>query len=290
MPNLSSHIIIFFISIFVTSCGIDNLFKKKSSSASPVPILPPIDTPFREPAEENYSFVGYILTGSGRCSGTILRHGIFVTAKHCFSDQVTEPSDLSQISLQFSQPGIMSDQSNLAISGDEIQEVVYDGLNTDIAYILYTPNSTLTVDYLEAFVSEFLTTRLEDEKSVTIVGFPSQSRLPLRRLISQNCEFSGKREEMPRFSAPVVNYDGILYDTTCFAWYGDSGGPVYEIDENKNPIRILGVVSHTFDIDERGEILEETILEDEFGSHVSTTNFSPFSEADRVEEIIARLE
>ena len=244
------------------------------------------DTSVREIASTRYPYVANVTTDLGRCSGTLLKHGLFITAKHCFRDQDTVPADFTGMSIVFSESGEASAEDNLVIADDQITQVIYDGDTTDIAYLLYEASLTNSISYLSAFPTDYIQEDLSEETEIAVelVGFPSQTGT-LKRLITKDCIYTGYQAENKVFPNQVT-YDGITYDSNCWAWFGNSGGPVYEVDENNSPIRLLGIVSHTFDVDEDGNIPSDARGNDDFGTFVRTSNFSPMSQTLQLEQLL----
>ena len=205
--------------------------------------------------------------------------GILVTAKHCFTHHDVEPSNIQLEYLRVSFKNELS--KNVLLYGDQIKELVFDSGENDIAYLVFEPKE------LDAFI-DFDNLNVEmnpipNEIEVLHVGYPSGDQ----RVVSFDCEFSGETGYFePRITDP--GYDGILLNTSCPAWYGDSGGPVFSIDEDKK-IQIWGVLTHTFDVDMFGDLLEDRISEDHVGKYVMTSMFSPFSEAINFQELVDDL-
>ena len=99
----------------------------------------------------------------------------------------------------------------------------------------------------------------------------------MRRLISENCETTGRTGYLPPMETDP-GYSGLLYDTNCGAWFGNSGGPIYAVDDNGQPTALLGVVTHTFDLLlPSGNLDTAKEGSDAYGTHVTTTNMSSFS-------------
>lgn len=228
-----------------------------------------------------YRSVGrFSYNGSHRCSGAIIKHGVFVTAKHCFRPGIPSGNELGLIGLQFPESTSISSET-LTITGDNIKAVIMDDDSNDIAYITYKKELTesITID-----AKEVRTTPPPSDHSVHLVGFPSPNDGVYRRLVSYGCKTTEKTGYItPKPKDP--GYDGLLYDTDCIAWFGNSGGPIYSVDENGSPIAILGVVSHTFDIEDDGSLDYTKIQSDTYGSYVTSTNLSSFTDAKKLEQI-----
>ena len=119
---------------------------------------------------------------------------------------------------------------------------------------------------------------IEDEDPVFRVGFPMGENHVFDKILTNNCRFTGKTD----FFRPTITdpgYEGLLYDTSCPAWYGDSGEPVFaEVKKgaSEKPMVIHGVLTHTFEVNFAGEIEESSKETDSIGEYVKTSNFSPF--------------
>lgn len=286
--------LVFISAIFLSSCG-----KKSSNSSDDRPIVDgdkdpaagdTRDGPNRVLSNGTYKSVGTIYTPSGRCSGVILKHGIFATAKHCFQKTLPTGSNLTGMVIRFSNSGII-DTTNLRISGTDIKEVIFDSDNNDIAYVLY--QSSTTEDQIALDAEKIETEQPLADVPVHIVGFPTLDSAPLKRLTSFACKVTGKTDYLPPKPKDPLGYDGLLIDTDCIAWFGNSGGPFFQVSEvetnaaSSTPISVLGVVSHTFDIEDDGSLKSDLIKTDDFGDHVSSTNISPFSEAEQLEHVLS---
>ena len=241
------------------------------------PELPPVKRVLDESNE--FPFVGVITYGGSlRCTGTIIEHGLMVTAKHCFKT-IPSASRLKTIDLGFPYDGIF-DSNDVKVTGNDILELFHDGDGNDLAYIRYTASATEGKVPLPDFpvVKEVPSVGTD----LVVVGFPSQADRKFRKLITENCQVldrSGFLGPKPRDEG----YDGKLFDSDCGAWFGNSGGPFFTVSYDENGARVLegfvGVVTHTFDVDSLGNIQKEFIINDSFGEYVRTVNFSPFAQA-----------
>ena len=239
--------------------------------------LPPVTRDLD--VSNEFPFVGVITyAGALRCTGTLIEHGLFVTAKHCFKS-IPSAANLKKISLGFPSDGIQ-DGNDIQVSGDKITELFHDGPGNDLAYIRYDSSQTEGKVPLPNF--PIVREVPEVGTQLVVVGFPSQSDKKLRKVVTSNCQVldrSGILGPKPR----DAGYDGMLFDSDCGAWFGNSGGPFFTVSVNEEGTRTIesfvGVVTHTFDVDALGTILPEFTLEDSFGSYVRTVNFSPFAQA-----------
>ena len=272
------YITVFTLSSLLWGCGSEKGNGGGDSAKNPEIAEPYENTARRIEAGTLYPFVGIIHATGGRCSGTLLRHGLFITAKHCFKDQIKEPASFVNIRLVFSFSGEIDEENNLTITENQIESIVFDGTTSDIAYVLYESEITSDLDSLDTFPRDYLPNDLAEGEplNVEMVGFPSQTG-SLKRLITQNSVYTNVQKVNEVFPGQVT-YDGITYDTNCWAWFGNSGGPVYLVDDSGKPIELLGVVSHTFDVNDKGIIPTSAKSEHEFGTYVKTANFSPMSQ------------
>jgi hypothetical protein len=206
-----------------------------------------------------------------------MEHGTFLTAKHCFRT-LPQGDDLLKVGLGFPLDGIQ-DEKDLVVKGSSLREIRYDGAGNDIAYIFYdaaaTEGAFQTPDFPVLGEVPAVGTEL------AVVGFPSQKDGIYRKLVTENCQVLDKSGTIPPLPKDP-GYDGLLFDSNCAAWFGNSGGPFFTIGRNSEDNRVVtglaGVVTHTFAVDGLGEILADSIASDQFGKMVLTVNFSPFAQ------------
>ena len=240
----------------------------------------------REKVGEKFPFVGLIKYENGLvCTGFLIKHGVLATAKHCFSHRDInslnfEPTKL-KVSFFTEKEDPFFPQLPLIIENNDILRLVLDSGANDIAYIIYKREATINKIKLPK-MDVNLHKDLSDETHVFRVGFPMGENHVFDKVISKDCQFTGKTD----FFRPTITdpgYEGLLYDTNCPAWYGDSGGPVFEAYKNesqKETMVIHGVLTHTFEVNFAGEIEESSKERDSIGEFVKTSNFSPFRLAD----------
>jgi hypothetical protein len=116
-----------------------------------------------------YPSVGLIMkNGTQSCSGLILKHGVFVTARHCFDF----PVNAATIELHFAasdqivlgQPGVVT------VASSQIKEVKADEGSNDIAYIFYDSSATSSHSFLvETTYNKEIP---EKDTPIRVVGFP----------------------------------------------------------------------------------------------------------------------
>lgn len=230
---------------------------------------------------DQYPSVGLIkYQGSISCAAFILKHGVIATAKHCFThhDVTPENFDLNKVRILLPKTGGNVDFQNLELTGEDIYKLVLDSGSNDIAYILYNRNKTKD----EIDLTKFQLNDQDDVENGTEIfraGFPQGTDTVFDKVITSGCSFTGKTG----FFEPTITdpgYEGMLFDTDCPAWFGDSGGPVFshgtDIEGNK-VIIIHGVLSHTFEVDFVGDLMTDAIMRDDIGEYVRTSMFSPFS-------------
>ncbi len=257
-------------------------------SEEPTPALP--GTPTRTPSQDQYRSVGVITKSGARCSGVILRHGVFATAKHCFHKVLPEGDAVQAWALYFPENGEIS-TSTLVVSGEDIKQVIFDGDQNDIAYVIYTAEKTKGIVPIDT--ESILRAPPEAEVPLHLVGFPTLKSLSLIRLTSYICKTTGKTGLLPPKPHDELGYDGLLYDTDCVAWFGNSGGPIFQVSKvetdkvEASPVSVIGVVSHTFDVTEEGDLISSLVKVDQYGSHVLSTNLSPFAQAQKLDEVLA---
>lgn len=217
-----------------------------------------------------------------RCTATIIKHGVALTAKHCFTDKEIEPNKLGKIMISFPAQSL-ANAKPLAVRGDQIKKVIFDGPN-DIAYILYNPGATngLTLDLPHLVSAD----GLSKGKPTKLIGFPvEESPTPLYPKVERgDCSFTGKKGTIPP-AEDGPRYDGMLYENDCKAWWGMSGGPVLDMSDVKNP-KVIGVISHTFNLTEEGDINPEKIESDQYGKFIKGTAISPLTEAKQLNSVL----
>ena len=243
----------------------------------------------REKIGEEFPFVGLIKYTNGPvCTGFLVKHGVLATAKHCFSHKdINELNfDPKKLKVSFFTEELdpFFPQLPLVIEGNDIIKLTLDSGSNDIAYIIYKREAT--IDKIDLPKMEINTdVDISNETNVFRVGFPMGENHVFDKVMTKDCQFTGKTD----FFHPTITdpgYEGLLYDTDCPAWFGDSGGPVFERVENtekdevKETIVIHGVLAHTFEVNFAGEIEESSKERDSIGEFVKTSNFSPFRLAD----------
>ncbi len=242
-------------------------------------------SPAREPGRSLYRNVGEIYNGSGgRCSGLVMAPGLFLTAKHCFTHGTTQDINVSAIVLSFPDDGII-DQDTIQISGGQIEDVVLDGEGNDLAFVLY--DKELTDERIPIQEIPVAVTPPSPGNPLHLVGFPSTRDGVRRRIVSHSCETTARTGQIE----PLPNdpgYDGLLYDTNCLAWFGNSGGPIFQVDDDELVTSLLGVVTHTFDINPLGDIDKSKTGTDIFGSFVRSVNLSPISSSHQLKSLLDR--
>jgi hypothetical protein len=119
----------------------------------------------------------------------------------------------------------------------------------------------------------FATAPAPPDVPLHIVGFPGSSDGIRKRIVSHSCKTTAKSGRIgPLPKDP--GYGGLLHGTNCLAWFGNSGGPVFQVDDEEKAVLLLGVVSHTFDITAEGDIDSSKVTKDSYGSRISSVNYS----------------
>lgn len=222
----------------------------------------------REIGNASLDFVGEISLRGRRCSGFLAKHGLLVTAKHCFSHYGEHPDTFSSKGIKVVFP---SADSEVVITS--IERLMFDSGENDIAYLVYNPEQTSNQITLGNF---YFSKDIEGDFDIYRAGFSGEEEFVNTRILTKGCRFNQKTGYFPaRITDP--GYDGLLLDTECPAWFGDSGGPVIYKSEDK--FVIVGILSHTFEVDYAGNIPLEAIERDIFGRFVKTSFVSPFSQA-----------
>lgn len=279
------------------------------------------------------------------CSGALLQHGLYVTAKHCLYPAQERSGPMfsrSAFSIVIPENGLIS-KLGLVIEPSQILEIIPDAGQNDIAWMVYDPNLTRgKVEIPNISIARDLpSTSVKFE----MVGFPSldrrddpslASRKKIRKMIDdEQREFARIKESMPHDSwvslqnffdrieardfevlnlsmldqqflgrcfptgkvgvwprrAKHPGYLGILVETDCPAWFGNSGSVFFLRKDDR--LEAYGVLSHTLEIlsdSESGEIDPRHIMVDQFDTYSDKVAFSPFSSAESYEEAISLLE
>jgi hypothetical protein len=222
----------------------------------------------REIGNSTLQFVGKIKFPNHSCSGFIVKHGLLVTAKHCFNHFDINPDNFNPKGTSVTFPG---NKSKVVINS--IDKLIFDSGENDIAYLTYDPSQTLDLINLGDFK---ISKDIDFDLDIFRAGFSGEETYSSDRILTQGCKFNKKKGHFPAMVTDP-GYEGLLFDTECPAWFGDSGGPVITLQEGK--LVIVGILSHTFEVDFAGEIPPESIERDSFGRYVKTSIVSPFSEA-----------
>ena len=248
------------------SCGNPNTQKKTSQP----PSVMPSPTPSRN-LTSDYPWVGLILYQDQlRCTGTVLKPGIILTARHCFDNGVGK--ELKSITVKLNKRKKDEDEE-LTIT--KITSLNFDSANADLAWIQYDQQETeswseiapITIDRAKIPTSG---------TNLVVIGYPTTADGRLIKILTTNCRRLAKEGTigpLPR----DPGYLGILYDTDCFAWKGNSGGPFFTIKNKGDSFeldQLIGVVTHTFDLTLQGDILSSALGKDQFGTFVKTVNFT----------------
>ena len=268
----------------VTGCGQDSKKKDPTTQAGGPEGEP--SAVVRSVAESSFPSVGMVtVNGNLRCSGLILKHGVFATAKHCFWGD--NPSK-STLGLVFTGDSGVVDSTAIKVPSSSMYELNMDGEGNDIAYVIYDGNTTKNKVTLTT--TNIIAEPPVADTPMSLVGFPSPKDRTIRKLVSKPCKRLDKEGTIEPNDTDKKGYDGQLFDTDCGAWFGNSGGPLFVMDAEDPTVVIgtVGVVTHTFDIDEKGEIPDSAIVTDSFGTYVKTVNFSSYGSANTLDENLAK--
>lgn len=221
----------------------------------------------RQATGSEFSWVGGVrrtslsvpdFTANG-CSGAFMRHGLFITAKHCVEDY---PLDLWELSLVFVHDGKFDSDSPLAVDADEIDAIISDP-HSDIAAITYNPE--ITEHLFEIPEIRLATGPPDDTDSLLLIGIPDPTRydenLERVRLLASDCYTTGRVDTYRTYE-----HHGRQYETTCPGWGGVSGAPFLTPDGDG--YLFYGVGSHGLTDDDKPS------KADAFGPICATT-FSP---------------
>jgi hypothetical protein len=274
--------------LLVTACGKEKKKDDPAPAEATTPEPDQTDTGLRKVAKDSYTSVGLVTVGGNlRCSGLILKHGVFATAKHCFWSDNPDKSTLGLIFTAAS--GIIGDDS-IKVPASDIKELNLDGDGNDIAYVIYDASKTKGKVVLTT--TNIMREPPAPDTPMSLVGFPSPVDRVYRKLVTAPCKRLDKEGTIEPNATDEKGYDGELYDTDCGAWFGNSGGPLFVMDA-ADPTKVVGtvgVVTHTFDIDETGAIPDAALITDTFGTYVKTVNFSCYKDAKTLDENLAKGE
>ena len=255
---------------FIASCG-DKQGRKSPNLPSAVP------SPKRVMVSDKPEVVLIQYAGSLRCTGTILDHGVILTARHCFDNGLEK--DVTKITAKAES---VPDHLNLTIT--QMLALSFDSGNNDFAWLTYPREQTSSLTVLKRVDLDRLRVPKEGEQ-ISLVGYPVTSSGDLLKLMTSPClRLKRQGEILPLPEDP--GYLGTLYDTNCIAWRGNSGGPLFSMKTSANGLtfdKLVGVVTHTFDLSDRGSILGSALGKDEFGTYVKTVNFSSITAAKDVD-------
>lgn len=230
----------------------------------------------RRDVGDDYPWVGQLSRfGQPSCSVWILRHGVAVTARHCFThqnmDEAEANAEINYFRLRFG-----TSNKPVIVGGSQIRKIQFDSGSNDIVFFLYDAKATQTIPLKSHVVLD----PLPADTKVNLLGYPNAGS---KRVISENCRTTGYRGSFPPHEQDS-GYEGVFEDTTCAGWFGVSGGVFFGIDTNGD-ILLYGVVTHTFDILADGSLDPEFIKQDQFGNY-STTMFSPLKDSRDLQDLM----
>jgi hypothetical protein len=251
----------------VQSCGDSNSPKKNGN-----PPKTPEKKSITRSLASDYPWVGLILYQDQlRCTGTIVKPGVILTARHCFDHGVGK--EIGNITVKLEKKTGEGKEERLTIT--KILTLDFDSAENDLAWIQY--DRTQTDSWTEIAPIEVDRTKIPTTgTNLVVIGYPTTSDGRLLKLITTNCSRLAKEGAIPPLPEDP-GYLGTLYDTNCIAWKGNSGGPFFTITSKGDTFeldQLIGVVTHTFDLNSQGGILTSALGEDQFGTYVKTVNFT----------------
>jgi hypothetical protein len=257
--------------LFAASCG-----KKEAKSAKVLP-TDQIAEPKRARASKAPEVVLITYSRSLRCTGTILGHGVVLTARHCFDNGI--PKELGQIEIQ-----IEDEVSSTKLTITDILSLNFDSGENDIAWLTYPPEQSLAIQSISKVPLNRTSVPKEGDQ-LTLIGYPQNDTGSLIKLETAPClRLNREGKILPLPSDP--GYIGTLYGTNCIAWRGNSGGPLFSMKKTDSGLvrdQLIGIVTHTFDLTAEGSILSSALGKDQFGTYVKTVNFSSLKDAKDVD-------
>ncbi len=211
----------------------------------------------RVAASKDFIWVGKLMRrNSFFCAAWILDHGVAITAKHCFQhqsfDSVSAAKGVANFSLLFG-------TSENLVTISELTEIQFDSGQNDIVIVKYKENFTSGKIPLPAH--EIFRDTVPRDIALTVVGFPGPK---FQRVATINCRTTGFRGSFAQTPFDA-GYEGVFEDTTCGAWYGVSGGPVFH-ENADGSIVLYGVLTHTFAVVNDGNLDSKYLIQDQFGS------------------------
>lgn len=246
------------------------------NSTSPKKNVPLPKTPNKKSITRSlttdYPWVGLILyQGQLRCTGTIVKPGVILTARHCFDHGVGKETE--SITVKLEKKGTEGKEEQLTIT--RITTVEFDSGQNDLAWIQY--DKTQTDSWSEIAPIKMDRSKIPTAGSnLVVIGYPTTNDGRIVKLITTNCTRLAKEGTIPPMPEDP-GYLGTLYDTDCIAWKGNSGGPFFTVSQKGESFeldQLIGVVTHTFDLNSQGGILTSALDEDQFGTFVKTVNFT----------------
>lgn len=199
---------------------------------------------------ESIPFVVSVKYDRVKCTGFIYKPGLIITAKHCFTH-----SGVSELSFNSKYLNVTN------IEETNEFRLQFDSGDNDFAYLIYPENLTPFSRINSWAIIE------PNNLELYSIGRNLEGKL----IHSGSCKFTGVNKYFPPLISDI-GYDGLLSETTCPSWNGLSGSPVFMKD--KDETFFVGIVSHTFEVDEFGDILKANIKKDAFGNFVETSAIS----------------
>jgi hypothetical protein len=218
----------------------------------------------------DFDFVGMLFfNDSPVCTATILKHGFIALARHCLDaswfTNSTGDTKYPFLSVQF-RPA--SGAAPIRIDGSSFSQISGDSGDDDLAYIKYP--AELSSNLIRLPIFDLVMDHFQAPPAVFTVGYPMPAKIQrLERFISNPCQYNGKEGDMPE-----AIYHGLMFGTTCPAWYGSSGSLMFSAGDQPGHLKIWGVLSHTFSADAQGNPLTAAIKTDGWGPYTDS-NFSP---------------
>ena len=234
-------------------------------------------TPKRVLLSGKHEVVVITYNGALRCTGTILDHGVVLTARHCFDNGLEK--NIENIELE-----VDASLSHPKLTITNISSLNFDSGNNDFAWLIYNKDQSIVRTDLQKIELDRDHIPTEGDP-LSLIGFPVTDSGKLLKLVTRPCiRLKRQGEILPLPKDP--GYLGIFYDTNCIAWRGNSGGPLFSMKtgaSGQEIHKLVGIVTHTFDVTALGSILESALSKDEFGTYVKTVNFSSITAAKDVD-------
>ncbi len=194
--------------------------------------------------------IGEFFYGSTQCTLFLYDSHTFITAKHCFTHYDVTEKNFNPLKMKIRLRSKWLDP--LIIKKLQFLEEDHDLARIELKKNYFKLNPFPLEDY----------------------GFDQPLKLFTYhdgKVVESSCRYTGRSEVIPdRLSG--LGYDGVLHETDCPGYYGNSGSPLFS--DTEKGLRLVGLLVHTFELNEWGEVRTELIQRDRWGPFLPKTNFT----------------